>query len=106
MGEASLRCQIGETYIAIEGSIALSSGCPRLARNNCFLPSDNLEYTMGFYGQRHFKGKGYDYGCCPGHDRVYVSAWNTRTCETTRRLKRYPKKVARQRAKADLRKYY
>lgn len=61
---------------------------------------------MSFYGQKNFKGNGYDYGCCQGHDKVFRAGYGSRTCETTRRLKRYPKKVERRRVKADLRKHY
>jgi hypothetical protein len=50
-----------------------------------------------FYGSDNFSRDAY--GCCPGHDRVFLSVWGTRACETTKRLKRYPKKVARKRAR-------
>jgi hypothetical protein len=58
-------------------------------------------FPYGFY---NFRGNGADYGCCPGHDKIFLSVWKTRTCETTKRLKRYPKKVERRKVREELRK--
>lgn len=60
---------------------------------------------MKYYGYETVKRE--DRGCCPGHDKVFVPAWNRngRTCPTKVSAKRRPKKALRRRVREELRQY-